>query len=85
MKTSLKENFIKTENMNDALFYNSLIEELNEIIESELSKSYEDVNAEIIDECDAFLIYRQDPAFELLLSEFLSIYTGDTPVIYAYQ
>ncbi len=51
MKTSLKENFIKTENMNDALFYNSLIEELNEIIESELSKSYEDVNAEIIDEC----------------------------------
>jgi len=51
LKTSLKENFIKTENMNDALFYNSLIEELNEIIESELSKSYEDVNAEIIDEC----------------------------------
>ena len=51
MKTSLKENFIKIENMNDALFYNSLIEELNEIIESELSKSYEDVNAEIIDEC----------------------------------
>lgn len=51
MKTSLKENFMKTENMNDALFYNSLIEELNEIIESELSKSYEDVNAEIIDEC----------------------------------
>ena len=32
MKTSLKENFMKTENMNDALFYNSLIEELNELI-----------------------------------------------------
>lgn len=51
MKTSLKQSFITNENINDALFYNSLIEELNAIIENELSKSYEDINAEIIDDC----------------------------------
>lgn len=51
MKTSLKQNFMTNENMDDALFYNSLIKELDEIIENELSKSYEEINAEIIDEC----------------------------------
>lgn len=51
MKTSLKQNFITSENMNDALFYNSLIEELEGIIENELSKSYEEINAEVIDDC----------------------------------
>lgn len=51
MKTSLKQNFVINENLNDALFYNSLIKELNDIIENELSKSYEEINAEIIDEC----------------------------------
>jgi len=51
LKTSLKQNFVINENLNDALFYNSLIKELNDIIENELSKSYEEINAEIIDEC----------------------------------
>lgn len=51
MKTSLKQNFVINENLNDALFYNSLIKELKDIIENELSKSYEEINAEIIDEC----------------------------------
>ena len=51
MKTSLKQNFTTNENMNDALFYNSLIEELESIIENELSKSYEEINAEVIDDC----------------------------------
>lgn len=51
MKSSLKQNFITSKNMNDVLFYNSLIQEFNEIIEKELSKSYEEINAEIIDDC----------------------------------
>ena len=46
MKTSLKQNFMINENMDDALFYYSLIKELDEIIENELSKSYEEINAE---------------------------------------
>ncbi|MBQ6935496.1 MAG: hypothetical protein IJN49_03005 [Clostridia bacterium] len=51
MKTSLEKNFIKSENMSDEKFYNSLIEELNKIIEEELSKNYEEINAEVIDDC----------------------------------
>lgn len=51
MKTSLKETFMKNESYNDNLFYNSLIEELNKLMEDELSKNYEDINAEIIDDC----------------------------------
>lgn len=51
MKASLKQNFIMKENINDTLFYDSLIEELNNLIEEELSKSYEEVNAEMIDDC----------------------------------
>lgn len=51
MKASLKQNFITNENLNDNLFYNSLAEELNKIIEEELNKSYEEINAEIIDDC----------------------------------
>ncbi|MBR4287173.1 MAG: hypothetical protein IKT55_05670 [Clostridia bacterium] len=37
--------------MNDNFFYNSLAEELNNIIDEELSKNYEDINAELIDDC----------------------------------
>lgn len=51
MKASLKQNFITRENLNDNLFYNSLVEELNNIIDEELSKKYEDINAELIDDC----------------------------------
>ncbi len=51
MKASLKQNFITNENMNDNFFYNSLAEELNNIIDEELSKNYEDINAELIDDC----------------------------------
>ncbi len=51
MKASLKQNFITNENLNDNLFYNSLAEELNNIIDEELSKNYEDINAELIDDC----------------------------------
>lgn len=51
MKASLKQNFITNENMNDNLFYNALAEELNKIIEEELNKNYEDINAELIDDC----------------------------------
>ena len=51
MKASLKQSFITKENLNDNLFYNALAEELNKIIEEELNKSYEDINAELIDDC----------------------------------
>lgn len=51
MKASLKQNFITNENLNDDLFYNSLAEELNNIIDEELNKNYEDINAELIDDC----------------------------------
>ena len=51
MKASLKQNFIINENMNDNFFYNSLAEELNNIIDEELSKNYEDINSELIDDC----------------------------------
>ena len=51
MKASLKQNFITKENMNDNLFYNALAEELNKIIEEELNKNYEDINAGLIDDC----------------------------------
>ncbi len=51
MKASLKHNFITNENLNDNLFYNSLAEELNNIIDEELSKNYEDINPELIDDC----------------------------------
>ncbi len=51
MKASLKQSFIINENMNDNFFYNSLAEELNNIIDEELTKNYEDINAELIDDC----------------------------------
>lgn len=51
MKASLKQSFIINENMNDNFFYNSLAEELNNIIDEELNKNYEDINAELIDDC----------------------------------
>ena len=51
MKASLKQNFITKENLDDNLFYNALAEELNKIIEEELNKNYEDINAELIDDC----------------------------------
>lgn len=51
MKTSLKNRFVKAENMNDSEYYNSLIEELNAVIEEELNKPYEEINAKVIDDC----------------------------------
>lgn len=45
------EQFLKKENINDDLFYSSLITELEEIIEEELSKEIEEINAELIDDC----------------------------------
>lgn len=51
MKASLKQHFVANENLDDDLFYNALAEELNKIIEEELNKNYEDINAEIIDDC----------------------------------
>lgn len=45
------EQFISKQNINDDLFYASLIRELEEIIEEELSKDIEEMNAELIDDC----------------------------------
>lgn len=45
------EQFISKQNINDDLFYSSLIVELEEIIEEELSKDIEEMNAELIDDC----------------------------------
>ncbi len=45
------EQFLTKQNINDALFYSSLIAELQEIIEEELSKDIEEMNAELIDDC----------------------------------
>lgn len=45
------EHFLTKQNINDDLFYSSLISELEEIIEEELSKDIEEMNAELIDDC----------------------------------
>ncbi len=45
------EQFLTKKNINDDLFYSSLIAELEEIIEEELSKDIEEMNAELIDDC----------------------------------
>ncbi len=45
------EQFLTKQNINDDLFYSSLIGELEEIIEDELSKDIEEMNAELIDDC----------------------------------
>ena len=45
------EQFLTKQNINDDLFYSSLIAELEEIIEEELSKDIEEMNAELIDDC----------------------------------
>lgn len=45
------EQFLTKENINDDLFYASLISELEEIIEEELSKNIEEMNVELIDDC----------------------------------
>ena len=50
MKIAIEE-FLKKQNINDASFYSSLIAELEEIIEEELSKDIEEMNAELIDDC----------------------------------
>ena len=47
------EDFLSKQNINDDLFYSSLIAELEEIIEEELSKDIEEMNAELIDDCCA--------------------------------
>lgn len=45
------EHFLTKQNINDDLFYSSLIAELEEIIEGELSKDIDEMNAELIDDC----------------------------------
>lgn len=45
------EQFLTKQNINDDLFYSSLIGELEEIIEEELSKDIEVMNAELVDDC----------------------------------
>ncbi len=45
------EHFLTKQNINDDLFYSSLISELEEIIEEELSKDIDEMNAELIDDC----------------------------------
>ena len=50
MKIAIEE-FLTKQNINDDLFYSSLISELEEIIEEELSKEFEEINAELIDDC----------------------------------
>ena len=45
------EQFLTKQNINDDLFYSSLIAKLEEIIEEELSKDIEEMNAELIDDC----------------------------------
>ncbi len=45
------EKFLTKQNINDDLFYSSLIAELEEIIEEELSKDIDEINAELIDDC----------------------------------
>ena len=50
MKIAIEE-FLKKQNINDDSFYSSLIAELEEIIEEELSKDIEEMNAELIDDC----------------------------------
>lgn len=47
------EQFLTKQNINDDLFYSSLISELEEIIEEELSKDIEEINVELIDDCCA--------------------------------
>ena len=45
------EQFLTKQNINDDLFYSSLIGELEEIIKEELSKDIEEMNADLIDDC----------------------------------
>ena len=45
------EQFLTKQNINDDLFYSSLISELEEIVEEELSKDVEEMNAELVDDC----------------------------------
>ncbi len=45
------EHFLTKQNINDDLFYSSLIAELEGIIEEELSKDIDEMNAELIDDC----------------------------------
>lgn len=45
------EQFLTKQNINDDLFYSSLISQLEEIIEEELSKDIEEMNSELIDDC----------------------------------
>ncbi len=45
------EKFLTKQNINDDLFYASLIRELEEIIEEELSENIDEMNAELIDDC----------------------------------
>ena len=50
MKIAIEQFFTK-QNINEDLFYSSLISELEEIVEEELSKDIEEINEELIDDC----------------------------------
>lgn len=51
MKTEAVQSFLAKENMNDELFYDSVIAELEELIEAELSKEPAEIDDELIDGC----------------------------------
>ncbi len=51
MNIELEKSFFTNGNINDDLFYASLIRELEEFVEEELSKDVEEINAELIDDC----------------------------------
>ncbi len=50
MKIAIEQFFTK-QNINEDLFYSSLISELEGIVEEELSKDIEEINEELIDDC----------------------------------
>jgi len=50
MKIAIKH-FLTKQNINEDLFYSSLISELEEIVEEELSKDIEEINEGLIDDC----------------------------------
>lgn len=51
MSFEINQRFIADLKMNDHMFYESLISELEEVIENELSKQDDEINVFVIDEC----------------------------------
>ncbi len=51
MKFTIEKNFFANDNIDERLFYASLIDELEEIVEKELLKDVSEMNVELIDDC----------------------------------